>query len=89
MEGFYFTYGVSGKSVGHDYDGGYTYVYAPNFATATKLWRAMHQPDNDGDLKCAFIYSDTMMRDMGMKEDNLGNCHDCIVYSNHENKEEE
>lgn len=77
---FYITYGIAGKEVGHDYNGGYTFVHASDWNTAVEIWKAVHHRDKPYPLSCAFIYSEADLRRLGKTEDDLGVCHDTIIY---------
>lgn len=81
---FVITYGISGKTVGHDYDGGYTFVHAPNYEAAVNLWKAIHHRTDDYPLKCAFIYNENDLKRLGKDMEDFGVCHDTIVYQDRE-----
>lgn len=80
IKNYYFTYGVAGKSVGQDYDGGYTFVHAPDWNTAQMLWSAIHNPEQKYPYPYAMLYTEQDLKRKGWDEDRFGVCHDTIIY---------
>ena len=73
---FYFTYG----SEGHDYVGGWTEITAPDFASAFRLFDALHPSDENG-VRCGGFYTEEAFKKTSMcKNGNFGRfCHERVT----------
>lgn len=83
-EDYYFVYGSDGARVGQPFDGGYTYVHAPDYDTAFALWSAIHNPNNVYPPPYSELFTGYRLRKFGMNDeifdDNYKPCHDTIIY---------
>lgn len=81
IRNYYFTYGAQGKSNGQDYDGGHTFVHAPDFGTAITLFHAIHPRKEPHIASFSSCYTEQDMKRNGWDEEHFGTCHDAIIYN--------
>ena len=77
MSKFYFTYGSDPQ---FPFCYGYTEIEAPDFPTATKIFRALHpnRPKSNS-LNCAFFYTEEQFNTTNIPD--MGPCHERISFS--------